>query len=79
MHTTWLDDRHFNLLTPIVLVWLAWGLAAIWAEQRWGRGYLVIALAGVAVVAMAAIGLGLGALLWVIAAVLGARYGRGRR
>lgn len=78
-HTLFLDERHANLLTSIVLLWFVWAIAAAYAHHRWGRGYFVVIAACIGDGVMALNGLGVYALQWVIFAVAGVMWERGRR
>ncbi len=68
-HVTALDSRHLGLLSLVVIVWLAFYLAA----RRWGMVVVGIACVLVAVLAWVEPWLSLGAVQLVIAAALGVR------
>ncbi len=71
-HTLLLDDRHANLLTPIVVLWLLVGYLAMRAERAGTYGFAVVAVAAIgAVVMQVTAGLGLFAVQWIIAACIG--------
>jgi hypothetical protein len=76
--TTALDDRHFGLLTLIVLMWAFWFWCAWSAEWRTKRGSNVVVCAGVAVAALLIISpwIALGAVQWMLAAGLGVLIAR---
>ncbi len=75
------DEWHAGLLTPILLLCVAWFLAAMRAE-RTGRGLLIIA-AGAAAAATGAVLvspiIGLYLVQWPTAAALGRGYARNLR
>lgn len=76
---TALDDRHFGLLTLIVLSWLTLAYIGVRAERA-GVGFVVALAAAALVVCMAAasVMLGLGAVQWWIAACAGIAWERRR-
>lgn len=75
-HVLFLDERHSELLTPIVALWFAWTIAAAVAQRRWGTGWLVVLASVAGVLIMASDGLGLYAAQWLMFALLGAWLGR---
>ncbi len=71
-HTLLLDERHANSLTLIVVLWLLVGYLAMRAERAGTYGFAVVTAAAVgAVVMQVTAGLGLFAVQWVIAAIIG--------
>jgi CDP-diglyceride synthetase len=80
--TTALDDRHFGLLTLIVLMWLFWFWFAMRAERnRSGRGRGVVIIAGLAILILLPFSpwIALGGVQWVLAASLGVAWQRHSR
>ena len=76
----YLDERHAALLTPIVIAWVAWFLAARWCERR-GHGVALIVLATAVPVVMLAFSPWLAAYFaqWPLVAAVGVWSSRGPR
>lgn len=75
--TTALDDRHFGLLSLIVLMWMVWFYVGIRAERDNIPAVAVAVAIGVALgLATFSLWLGLGAAQWIVCAALGVAWER---